>query len=108
MAPSAVSVPAKSRRTSSAASASRSVPRFQTTRLPLRASTAVRTSENPARWVEAAESAALAALAARGEASTSDLAGDHPLLAQRLRLGVGTRWEAEVGTASRILLLLAV
>ena len=64
-------------------------------------------TDDPAEWIDAAEAAALAALAARGNASTSELAGDHPLLGQRLRLGSGTRWEAEVGAASRILLLLA-
>jgi hypothetical protein len=64
-------------------------------------------SDDPAAWIDAAEAAALAALAARGEASTSELAGDDPLLGRRLRLGIGTRWEAEVGAASRILLLLA-
>jgi hypothetical protein len=64
-------------------------------------------TEDPAGWIDDAEAAALAALAARGDASTSELAGDHPLLGQRLRIGSGTRWEAEVGAASRILLLLA-
>jgi hypothetical protein len=64
-------------------------------------------TDDPAAWIDAAEAAALEALAARGGASTSELAGDHPLLGQRLRLGVGSRWEAEVGAASRILLLLA-
>ena len=64
-------------------------------------------ADDPAAWVDASSAAALDALATRGEASTSELAGDHPLLAQRLRLGIGTRWEAEVGAASRVLLLLA-
>jgi hypothetical protein len=65
------------------------------------------TADDPAGWIDAASAAALDALATRGEASSSELAGDHPLLAQRLRLGIGTRWEAEVGAASRVLLLLA-
>jgi hypothetical protein len=64
-------------------------------------------SDEPAAWIDAAQAAALAALAARGAASTSELAGDDPLLGQKLRLGVGSRWEAEVGAASRVLLLLA-
>jgi hypothetical protein len=63
-------------------------------------------ADDPGEWIDAASAAALEALAARGDASTSELSGDHPLLAQRLRVGVGTRWEAEVGAASRILLLL--
>jgi DNA glycosylase AlkZ-like len=62
---------------------------------------------DPAAWIDAASAAALGALAARGEASTSELAGDDPILGTRLRIGVGTRWEAEAGAASRILPLLA-
>ncbi len=64
-------------------------------------------SDDPAAWLAAAGAAALEALDARGEASTGELAGDHPLLAERLRVGLGTRWEADVGAASRVLLLLA-
>jgi hypothetical protein len=63
-------------------------------------------ADDPAAWIEAASSAALAALGNRGEAFTNELSGDHPLLSQRIRMGVGTRWETEVGAASRILLLL--
>jgi hypothetical protein len=59
-------------------------------------------------WIDDASTAALEALAARGEASTTELSGDHPLLGERVRIGTGTRWETEVGAASRILLLLAV
>ena len=62
---------------------------------------------DPGRWIDRVSAAALRALAARGEASTSELTRDDPLLATRLRLGIGTRWEAEVSAASRILLLLA-
>ena len=64
-------------------------------------------ADDPAAWVDEASAAALAALRARGHASTSELAGDHPLLRRKLRLGTGTRWEAEVGAATRILPLLA-
>ena len=64
-------------------------------------------AESPAGWVDRLAAAALAALAARGEAFTSDLTGDDPLLATKLRLGAGSRWEAEVSAASRILPLLA-
>ena len=63
--------------------------------------------DDPGAWIDAASAAALRALSARGEASTRELSGDHPLLGRRLRLGAGTRWETEVGAASRILLLLA-
>jgi hypothetical protein len=64
-------------------------------------------TDDAAAWIDAAADAALAALSERGEASTSELAGEHPLLAERLRMGIGTRWETDVGAASRILLLLA-
>ena len=66
-----------------------------------------RLSDDPAAWLDAAGAAALEAVEARGDASTSELTGDHPLLGERLRLGIGTRWEAEVRAASRVLLLLA-
>jgi hypothetical protein len=62
---------------------------------------------DPAAWVDRVAAAALAALAERGEAFTSDLTRADPLLATRLRLGAGSRWEAEVSAASRILPLLA-
>jgi hypothetical protein len=59
------------------------------------------------RFVDRVSTAALRALEARGEAFTSDLTRDDPLLATKLRLGAGTRWETEVSAASRILPLLA-
>ena len=64
-------------------------------------------ADEPAGWVDRVATAALDALAARGEAFTSDLTRDDPLLATKLRLGIGSRWEAEVSAASRILPLLA-
>lgn len=64
-------------------------------------------ADDAAAWIEAASTAALEALVERGTASTSELSEAHPLLAERLRIGAGTRWETEVGAASRILLLLA-
>jgi hypothetical protein len=66
-----------------------------------------RIADDPAAWVDEASAAAVEALRARGEASTSERAGDHPLMAGRLRLGAGSRWETEVGAATRILPLLA-
>ncbi|MCZ7588612.1 MAG: winged helix DNA-binding domain-containing protein [Gaiella sp.] len=63
--------------------------------------------DDPAGWLERVASAALDALAALGEAFTSDLTRADPLLATKLRLGIGSRWEAEVSVASRILPLLA-
>ncbi len=64
-------------------------------------------AEDPAGWIDRVAAAALEALAARGEAFTSDLTREDALLATKIRLGAGTRWEAEVSAASRILPLLA-
>jgi len=64
-------------------------------------------SNYPPLWVDELAAAALHALEARGEAFTSELSADDPLLATKLRLGIGTRWEAEVSAAARILPLLA-
>jgi hypothetical protein len=64
-------------------------------------------ADDAAAWVDEASAAAVEALRARGDASTSELAGDHALLAGKLRIGAGSRWETEVGAATRILPLLA-
>jgi len=64
-------------------------------------------ADDPARWVDRLAVVALAALAERGEAFTTDLTRADPLLATKLPLGRGTRWEAEVSAGSRILPLLA-
>ena len=65
-------------------------------------------STRPAAWLTRASKAALEALAARGEASTSELAATVPVLAKRLRVAVGTRFEATQSAASRVLLQLAM
>ena len=59
--------------------------------------------ENPERWLVRASTAALAALEARGEASTSELSSASPVLATRLRVGAGTRWEVTQSAAARLL-----
>jgi len=64
-------------------------------------------AQDPAGWIDEMTTVALRTLEARGEGSTSELSRDEPALATKLRLGVGTRWEAEVSTASRVLPLLA-
>jgi hypothetical protein len=64
-------------------------------------------SEDPVSWIDEMAAAALHALEVRGEASTSEVTRDEPLLGTKLRLGVGTRWETEVSTASRVMPLLA-
>jgi DNA glycosylase AlkZ-like len=59
-----------------------------------------------AEWLAGAEQAALEALAARGEATATELAGDDPRLATSLVLGAGTKYEAKVSVASRVLIVL--
>ena len=64
-------------------------------------------AEDPAVWIDRVAAAALDALRDRDEAFTSDLTRADPLLATKIRLGAGTRWEAHVSAGSRILPLLA-
>jgi len=64
-------------------------------------------ADDPGAWIARVEQAALAALRSRGGAFTADLTRNDPLLATKLRLGAGTRWESEVSAGSRILPLLA-
>jgi hypothetical protein len=64
-------------------------------------------ADDPGEWIDRVAAAALDALRERGEAFTSDLTRDDPLLATKVSLGAGTRWEAQVSAASRILPLLA-
>jgi Winged helix DNA-binding domain len=65
-------------------------------------------SRDPAAWLAELGAAALRGVEARGEAFTSELSRDDPLLATKLTLGrPGTRWATEVGAGARILALLA-
>ena len=64
-------------------------------------------ADDPGGWIDRVAAAALEALRYRGEAFTSDLTRGDPLLATKIRLGAGTRWETEVSAGSRILPLLA-
>jgi winged helix DNA-binding protein len=57
-------------------------------------------------WLAGAEQALLDALAARGEATATELASDDPRLATQLVLGAGTKYEAKVSVASRVLIVL--
>src|SRR3954468_11992523 len=59
-----------------------------------------------AQWLAGAEQAALESLAARGEATATELAGDDPRLATPLVLGAGTKYEGKVTVASRVLIVL--
>jgi hypothetical protein len=65
-------------------------------------------SVRPAAWLARASAAALDALEARGEAFTSEVVSDVPVLAKRLRVGVGTRFEATQSVGSRVLPQLAM
>ena len=65
-------------------------------------------SARPAAWLTRASTAALRAVEARGEAFTSDITKDVPMLAKRLRFGVGSRFEATQSVGSRVLPQLAM
>jgi hypothetical protein len=65
-------------------------------------------STRPAAWLARAETAALRALEARGEAFTSELVAEVPVLAKRLRMGAGTRFEATPSAGARVLPQLAM
>ena len=56
-------------------------------------------STRPGAWITRASKAALAAVERRGEASTSDVVADVPLLGKQIRLGIGTKWEATQSAA---------
>ena len=59
-------------------------------------------STRPGAWVTRAGNAAVAAVAARGEAMTADVTKDVPLLATKLSFGSG-RWVVEQSAAARVL-----
>jgi DNA glycosylase AlkZ-like len=58
-------------------------------------------------WLADVEQAALAALAARGEATAAELAGDDPRLRTQIVLARGKAYEGRQNVASRVLFLLA-
>jgi len=63
--------------------------------------------EDVKRWLRNAEQATLAALDARGEATPQELASDVPALQAKVRVNTGKRYEADIGMASRVLIVLA-
>jgi hypothetical protein len=65
-------------------------------------------STRPAAWLTRAETAAVEALEERGEAFTTDLTRSVPLLARKLRVGAGTRFELSQSVAARVLPQLAM
>jgi hypothetical protein len=65
-------------------------------------------SRQPAAWVRRAMATALRAVEASGEAFTSDVTKTVPVLAKRLRLGAGTRFDVAQSAGARILRQLAM
>jgi hypothetical protein len=65
-------------------------------------------STRPARWIARAGRATIEALRGRGEASTSELIEDVPVLGKRIRVGAGTKWEVQQSAGARVLPLLAM
>jgi hypothetical protein len=65
-------------------------------------------ASKPGAWITRASQTALRALRERAEASTSELAAVQPLLARRLRVGAGTRFETTQSAAARVLPQLAM
>jgi Winged helix DNA-binding domain len=65
-------------------------------------------SRRPAAWLARAEEAALRELEARGGAQTSELTKAIPALAERIRFGVGSRFEATQSVGARLLPQLAM
>lgn len=61
-----------------------------------------------ARFVAELQQDTLAALAARGEALTAELSSDVPALKGTVRYGGTTKWAADIGLGSRIVLLLSM
>ena len=59
-------------------------------------------STRPGAWITRAGNAAVAAVAARGEAMTTEVVADVPLLATKLRFGAG-RWVTEQSAGARVL-----
>ncbi len=59
-------------------------------------------STRPGAWITRAGNAAVAAVAARGEAMTADVTKDVPLLAKKLRFGSG-KWVVEQSAGARVL-----
>ncbi len=59
-------------------------------------------SARPGAWITRAGNAAVAAVAARGEAMTTEVTADVPLLAKKLRFGSG-KWAVEQSAGARVL-----
>jgi hypothetical protein len=64
--------------------------------------------EDARAWLREAETATLAALERRGEATAQELLRDVPALQQKVRVNEGKRYEADIGMSGRVLLLLGL
>lgn len=64
-------------------------------------------TDDPEPWIQRAESAALEVVLANAEVTSADLAAADPILATRLHLAPGTKYETWQGVASRLLNLLS-
>ena len=63
-------------------------------------------ADDGARWLAEVEDEVLAAVARRGEALTTELTRDVPLLKGTVRFGGESKWAAEVGIGSRVVFVL--
>jgi Winged helix DNA-binding domain len=64
-------------------------------------------ADDPGRWLEEAEEAAVKALAARGQALASELAEDDPRLREQIQLAEGKSYAARQSVVTRVLFVLA-
>jgi Winged helix DNA-binding domain len=64
-------------------------------------------ADNPQAWLKEVEDATMRALAARGEATAAELAGDDPRLQAQIVMSRGKPYEGRVSVCSRVLFLLA-
>jgi len=64
-------------------------------------------ADDPAAWLAEIEAETMVALAARGEATATELSAVVDRLAMQIPVGAGTRWEGTIGMSTRVLFLLA-
>jgi hypothetical protein len=64
-------------------------------------------AKDPRRWLRNIERKTLEALDELGEATASELAASVSGLAKKIRVGVGKKWEGDIGVSTRVLFLLA-
>ncbi len=69
--------------------------------------TAAGIAPDPESWLAETKALALAALAARGEATANELSAEVPRLREQIPVGEGTKWQGTIGVSTRVLFLLA-